>query len=75
MRPFPPASARRGRRVGRRSCTGCGCSRCAAEYLSVRQRTARRILKRLERAGAAVPTGIRQEGQTGRPPIVYRVRL
>ncbi|WP_311137415.1 hypothetical protein [Streptomyces sp. I6] len=46
-----------------------------AEYLSVRQRTARRILKRLERAGAAVPTGIRQEGQTGRPPIVYRVRL
>ncbi|AWI30957.1 hypothetical protein [Streptomyces tirandamycinicus] len=46
-----------------------------AEYLSVQQRTARRILKRLERAGAAVPTGIRQEGQTGRPPIVYRVRL
>ncbi|MEV0964677.1 MULTISPECIES: hypothetical protein [unclassified Streptomyces] len=41
----------------------------------MRQRTARRILKRLERAGAAVPTGIRQEGQTGRPPIVYRVRL
>ncbi|AWK10705.1 hypothetical protein AB0I99_07380 [Streptomyces spongiicola] len=46
-----------------------------AEYLSVQQRTARRILKRLERAGAAVPTGIRQEGRTGRPPIVYRLRL
>lgn len=46
-----------------------------AEHLSVQQRTARRILKRLERAGVAVPTGIRQEGQTGRPPIVYRVRL
>ncbi|GFH35778.1 hypothetical protein [Streptomyces pacificus] len=46
-----------------------------AGYLSVQQRTARRILKRLERAGVAVPTGIRQEGQTGRPPTVYRVRL
>lgn len=46
-----------------------------AECLSVQQRTARRILKRLERAGVAVPTGSRHEGQTGRPPIVYRVRL
>ncbi|MHC3392514.1 hypothetical protein ACLQ2E_24050 [Streptomyces lavendulocolor] len=46
-----------------------------AEHLSVQQRTARRILKRLERAGVAVPTGSRQEGQTGRPPIVYRVHL
>ncbi|MFF7201405.1 MULTISPECIES: hypothetical protein [unclassified Streptomyces] len=46
-----------------------------AEHLSVQQRTARRILKRLERAGVAVPTGSRQLGQTGRPPIVYRVRL
>ncbi|GAA2490136.1 hypothetical protein [Streptomyces gobitricini] len=46
-----------------------------AEHLSVQQRTARRILKRLERAGVAVPTGSRQEGRTGRPPIVYRVHL
>ncbi|MFF0448324.1 hypothetical protein ACFYT4_18270 [Streptomyces sp. NPDC004609] len=46
-----------------------------AERLAVQQRTARRILKRLERAGVAVPTGSRQEGQAGRPPIVYRVRL
>ncbi|MEU9980563.1 hypothetical protein [Streptomyces sp. NPDC050856] len=46
-----------------------------AEHLSVQQRTARRILKRLERAGVAVPTGSRQEGRTGRPPIVYRVDL
>lgn len=46
-----------------------------AEHLDVQQRTARRILKRLERAGVAVPTGSRQEGQTGRPPIVYRIRL
>ncbi|WP_405998515.1 helix-turn-helix domain-containing protein [Streptomyces sp. NBC_00829] len=46
-----------------------------AEHLAVQQRTARRILKRLERAGVAVPTGSRQQGQTGRPPIVYRVRL
>ncbi|NUK28103.1 hypothetical protein [Streptomyces lunaelactis] len=46
-----------------------------AEHLAVQQRTARRILKRLERAGVAVPTGSRQLGRTGRPPIVYRVRL
>ncbi|NUK06097.1 hypothetical protein HRW23_02095 [Streptomyces lunaelactis] len=46
-----------------------------AEDLAVQQRTARRILKRLERAGVAVPTGSRQLGRTGRPPIVYRVRL
>ncbi|NUL07308.1 hypothetical protein HRW07_29640 [Streptomyces lunaelactis] len=46
-----------------------------AEHLAVQQRTARRILKRLERAGVAVPTGSRQPGRTGRPPIVYRVRL
>ncbi|MFF3453641.1 hypothetical protein ACFYXH_04775 [Streptomyces sp. NPDC002730] len=46
-----------------------------AEHLSVQQRTARRILKRLERAGLAVPTADRQQGQTGRPPIVYRVRI
>lgn len=46
-----------------------------AEHLDVQQRTARRILKRLERAGVAVPVGSRQEGRTGRPPIVYRVRL
>ncbi|WP_405792477.1 hypothetical protein [Streptomyces sp. NBC_01506] len=46
-----------------------------AEYLDVQQRTARRVLKRLERAGVAVPIGSRQDGQTGRPPIVYRVRL
>ncbi|MDN3292576.1 hypothetical protein QWM81_00645 [Streptomyces ficellus] len=46
-----------------------------AEHLSVQQRTARRILKRLERAGVAVPTGSRQDGRTGRPPTVYRVHL
>ncbi|NUK50538.1 hypothetical protein HRW14_09590 [Streptomyces lunaelactis] len=46
-----------------------------AEDLAVQQRPARRILKRLERAGVAVPTGSRQLGRTGRPPIVYRVRL
>ncbi|MEU5162434.1 hypothetical protein AB0G74_22895 [Streptomyces sp. NPDC020875] len=46
-----------------------------AERLSIQQRTARRILKRLERAGVAVPTGWRQQGQTGRPPIVYHVHL
>ncbi|MCS0639520.1 hypothetical protein NX801_28575 [Streptomyces sp. LP05-1] len=47
-----------------------------AEHLSVQQRTARSLLKRMERAGVAVPSGSRQEaGRSGRPPIVYRVRL
>ncbi|WP_228978984.1 hypothetical protein [Streptomyces sp. DH12] len=46
-----------------------------AEHLAVQQRTARRILKRLERAGVAVPVGSLQEGRTGRPPTVYRVSI
>ena len=46
-----------------------------AEHLVVQQRTARRVLKRLERAGIAAPIGSQQQGRTGRPPTVYRVRL
>ncbi|WP_175407275.1 hypothetical protein [Streptomyces sp. TRM64462] len=46
-----------------------------ADHLSVQPRTARRILKRLERAGAAVPVGSLQQGRTGRPPTVYRFHL
>ncbi|MEU6488403.1 hypothetical protein [Streptomyces sp. NPDC046887] len=56
--------------------TGTGLTaRLVAEHLSVQQRTARRILKRLERAGVAEPEPVPQEGRTGRPPLVYRVRL
>ncbi|MGP4027096.1 hypothetical protein [Actinomadura sp. 3N407] len=46
-----------------------------AGHLLVQQRTARRILKRLERAGLAVPIGSQQQGRTGRPPTIYRLRL
>ncbi|MFF3553261.1 hypothetical protein ACFYXL_07565 [Streptomyces tsukubensis] len=53
----------------------CLTAHLVAERLDVQQRTARRILKRLERAGVAVPTVRREEGRTGRPPTVYRVRL
>ncbi|MET9021299.1 hypothetical protein ABZV93_15050 [Actinopolymorpha sp. NPDC004070] len=41
----------------------------------IQERSARRLLKRLERAGAAVPVGTLNEGQMGRPPVVYHVEL
>ncbi|MFD2079910.1 hypothetical protein SAMN05421678_105262 [Actinopolymorpha cephalotaxi] len=41
----------------------------------IQERSARRLLKRLERAGAAVPIGTLNEGQMGRPPVVYHVEL
>jgi response regulator of citrate/malate metabolism len=46
-----------------------------AEHLAVQLRTARRVLKRLERAGLADPIGSQQHGRTGRPPTVYLIRL
>jgi hypothetical protein len=46
-----------------------------ADHLAVQLRTARRVLKRLERAGLASPTGTQQHGRTGRPPTVYLIRL
>ncbi len=46
-----------------------------AEAFSIQERSARRLLKRLERAGAAVAVGTLNEGQMGRPPVIYRVDL
>ncbi|PSK96908.1 hypothetical protein CLV63_110208 [Murinocardiopsis flavida] len=46
-----------------------------ADHLGVQQRTARRILKRMEHAGLAVPLGGRQEGRTGRPPVAYLLQM
>ncbi|GAA1719686.1 hypothetical protein GCM10009765_80050 [Fodinicola feengrottensis] len=46
-----------------------------AEALDVEPRSARRTLKRLERAGVAQPVGRVLAGTSGRPPVIYRVRL
>ncbi|GAA0596770.1 hypothetical protein HPO96_35485 [Kribbella sandramycini] len=46
-----------------------------ADHLAVQLRTARRVLKRLERAGLAVPTATQQHGRTGRPPTIYALNL
>lgn len=46
-----------------------------AKEFAIQERSARRLLKRLERAGAAVPVGNVNQGQMGRPPIVYRLEL
>jgi hypothetical protein len=44
-----------------------------AQAFAIQERSARRLLKRLERAGAAVPVGTVNDGQMGRPPVIYRV--
>ena len=44
-----------------------------AQAFSIQERSARRLLKRLERAGAAVPVGTVSDGQMGRPPVIYQV--
>ncbi|MBM7787010.1 hypothetical protein [Tenggerimyces flavus] len=46
-----------------------------AQAFSIQERSARRLLKRLERAGAAIPVGTLSEGQMGRPPVIYRLDL
>jgi hypothetical protein len=46
-----------------------------AEHLGVEQRTARKILKRLERAGVAHPMVGQHDGSNGRPPTIYRLHL
>ncbi|HZC26604.1 MAG TPA: hypothetical protein VE287_06240 [Actinopolymorphaceae bacterium] len=46
-----------------------------AQAFAIQERSARRLLKRLERAGAAVAVGTLNEGQMGRPPVIYRVDL
>ncbi|UWE13852.1 hypothetical protein [Actinacidiphila bryophytorum] len=51
-------------------------AQAVADHLAVQQRTARRVLKRLERAGLAVPIGSqREESAVGRPRTLFRVRL
>jgi DNA-binding transcriptional ArsR family regulator len=46
-----------------------------ADHLGVQQRTARRILKRLERAGVAEITGTLNDRKGGRPRTLYRLHL
>lgn len=46
-----------------------------ATAFSIQERSARRLLKRLERAGAAVPVGTLSAGQMGRPPVIYRLDI
>ncbi len=46
-----------------------------AGALEIDARSARRTIKRLERAGTAYPVGRMLTGTTGRPPTIYRIRL
>jgi predicted ArsR family transcriptional regulator len=46
-----------------------------AAALGIETRSARRTLKRLERAGVVQAIGRVLAGTTGRPPTVYRIRL
>jgi hypothetical protein len=46
-----------------------------AEYLGVQERTARRVVKRLERAGIAEVVSTQRDGHSGRPRLLYRIRL
>jgi hypothetical protein len=50
-------------------------SSMVSEFLGVEQRTARKILKRLERAGVAEPLAPQRDGSNGRPLTFYRVDL
>lgn len=50
-------------------------TRSVAAALGVQQRTARRVLNRLERAGAAQPTGLQGLEGSGRPLVTYRLHL
>ncbi len=50
-------------------------TRDVAERLGVQQRTARRMLHRLERAGLAERTGSRPSGASGRPLTLYRLAI
>ncbi|MDL4771057.1 MULTISPECIES: hypothetical protein [Thermomonosporaceae] len=44
--------------------------------LGIEEGSARRLLKRLERAGVAEPVGsVHTAGRSGRPPVVYRLKL
>lgn len=46
-----------------------------ADYLGVQERTARRVVKRLERSGIAEVVSTQSDGRSGRPRLVYRLRL
>lgn len=46
-----------------------------SEHLGIQERTGRRVMKRLERAGLAEPLGVRHDGGSGRPRILYLVHL
>lgn len=50
-------------------------TRTLADHLGVQQRTARRVLNRLERAGVAAAAGTRPAAGSGRPLVLYRVYL
>lgn len=50
-------------------------TRSVAAALGVQQRTARRVLNRLERAGAAQSTGRQGLGGSGRPLVIYHLHL
>jgi hypothetical protein len=46
-----------------------------SEHLGLQERTGRRVMKRLERAGLAEPIGAQHDGGSGRPRTVYHVHL
>jgi len=46
-----------------------------AAYLGVQERTARRVVKRLERSGIAEVVSAQRDGHSGRPRLLYRIRL
>ncbi|MCG5215997.1 response regulator [Streptosporangium soli] len=55
--------------------TGELTARTVSTGLGIEEGSARRLLKRLERAGLAEQIGSRNEGRSGRPPVIYRIRL
>lgn len=46
-----------------------------ADYLGVQERTARRVVKRLELSGIAEVVSTQSDGHSGRPRLVYRLSL
>lgn len=50
-------------------------ARDIADYLGVQQRTARRVVQRLERSGLAEVVSTQRDGHSGRPRLLYRIHL
>lgn len=46
-----------------------------ATHLGVQERTARRVVKRLERSGIAEVVSVQRDGHSGRPRLLYRIHL